>query len=179
MRIPGLYSAPRCNMISGRNQVRHRRVRLCSRRQERAQADCTFVFYRGMAIFDSFHFIEANGFTYLSALNSDTVRSMHFPNELSGFTLFPVIADQGVRTGHRRGSHNMQSPQWLQALRNQDIQSVAGSARSRRGHGGLYGQAWRAVLPPMSRGDVVSDRRALYCGPQRPQPQYRYGHRSD
>ena len=42
-------------------------------------ADCTFVMDRGMASFSNFRFIEENGCTYLSALGSDTIRSMRFP----------------------------------------------------------------------------------------------------
>ena len=61
-------------------------------------ADCTFVFDRGMATFDNFHFVEANGCTYLSALNSDTVRSMRFPgvSALSSITVedAQALADQ-------------------------------------------------------------------------------------
>jgi transposase len=61
-------------------------------------ADCTFVFDRGMATFDNFRFVEANGCTYLSALNSDTVRSMRFPgvSALSSITVedAQALADQ-------------------------------------------------------------------------------------
>jgi len=41
--------------------------------------NCTFVMDRGMSTFNNFRFIEENGCTYLSALNSGTVRSMRFP----------------------------------------------------------------------------------------------------